>query len=57
MKETRFNLENPATAHSATGKLPYEKPELTEIELVAFDVLSTTCNPLTSADTNGVCYV
>ncbi len=39
--------EQPACAAQPAGpeKLVYQKPEVTEIEMVAFDVLSTTCTP------------
>ena len=39
MTEQAANTTEP----QATDKLTYQKPEVTEIELVAFDVLGNTC--------------
>jgi len=36
-------------------KISYQKPEVTEIELVALDVLATTCTEGSSNGTTGSC--
>jgi hypothetical protein len=54
---TAHENKNPAEGCPSPGRLPYQKPEFTEIEMVAFDVLSTTCDPMASAMDHGSCFL
>ena len=54
MNQQPVNENNNVEGRAAPGRLPYQKPELTEIEMVAFDVLSTTCGPASSMFGNGM---
>jgi hypothetical protein len=58
MNQQLVNEKNdPVDGGSSPGRLPYQKPEFTEIEMVAFDVLSTTCEPTSSAMEHGSCFL
>jgi hypothetical protein len=49
MKQEPVNENNKTDGRASPDRLPYETPKLTEIEMVAFDVLSVTCGGKVSA--------